>query len=65
MAILNDDELLEDSIEGLEQLGIKRYRAVQLLTLDVMEDIVTQMWAEQEFMLSAIAEKELNVQNKS
>lgn len=58
MSIINDKELKEECIEGLYILGIKRERAEELLTDSEMEEIITQMYSAQEFILSTIAEKE-------
>ena len=65
MAIINDVELLMDSVDGLGELGIAPSRASQLLTNDIMEEIVTAMYSAQSHILMEIAQKEENVQNKS
>ena len=55
MAILNDAELLEDSIEVLvEALEIPRDKAVQVLNDETMGRIVSSMWQAQEAYLQEI-----------
>lgn len=58
MAIINEDQLKSECIEGLYTLGIDRGRAQELLVDYVMAEIVTQMYSAQEFILSTMAEQE-------
>jgi len=58
MAIINDDELLKDSLEILtNHFEIPEPDAKKILTENEMADIVNKMYEQQEYIISELAMK--------